>query len=289
MGTHPIFESDFDCLTDAYRKEQMIESIILQAALASSLIGFSGIVPFLFANQVNVAPDSRWMKLLLAFGAGSLLGDAFLHLLPEVIGSSHWPFGVLVGYLFGVIVQKMNLFSEDVKVQGAYINLMANCLDNFTHGLAIGGSFLIDAQSGWSTTACILIHEIPHEFADFAILMRGLKFKEALPLQIGTALTGISGAMSVIYLRDLSEGILMLVVPFTIGAFIYIALSNILPELIEEGEYLPEIFVSLVLGIAAMGCFGHGFNMAGSIVFVVFLLLDTGAIGLGQGLTVKRD
>ena len=67
---------------------------------------------------------------------------------------------VLVGYLFGVIVQKMNLFSEDVKVQGAYINLMANCLDNFTHGLAIGGSFLIDAQSGWSTTACILIHEV---------------------------------------------------------------------------------------------------------------------------------
>ena len=69
-------------------------------------------------------------------------------------------FSVLVGYLFGVIVQKMNLFSEDVRVQGAYINLMANCLDNFTHGLAIGGSFLIDARSGWSTTACILIHEV---------------------------------------------------------------------------------------------------------------------------------
>ena len=86
----------------------MIESILLQAALASSLIGFSGIIPFLFANQVNVTPgiiqltflihnekylDSRWMKLLLAFGAGSLLGDAFLHLLPEVVSSSHWPYG----------------------------------------------------------------------------------------------------------------------------------------------------------------------------------------------------
>ena len=99
----------------------MIESIILQAALASSLIGFSGIVPFLFANQVNVAPgvflsllciltqiqDSRWMKLLLAFGAGSLLGDAFLHLLPEVIGSSHWPFGFV---LLKLIVHYVTLF-----------------------------------------------------------------------------------------------------------------------------------------------------------------------------------
>ena len=89
--------------------------------------------------------------------------------------------------------------------------------------------------------------------------------------------------MSVIFLRDLShEGVLLLVVPFTIGAFIYIALSNIMPELIEEGEYLPEIFVSLVLGIAAMGCFGYGFNVAGLIVFGAFLLLDTGAIGLGS-------
>ena len=90
---------------------------------------------------------------------------------------------------------------------------------------------------------------------------------------------GISGAMSVIFLRDLShEGVLLLVVPFTIGAFIYISLSNILPELIEEGQFLPDIYISLCLGIAAMGCFSCGLNTFGSIIFVSFLLLDTGLV-----------
>ena len=87
--------------------------------------------------------------------------------------------------------------------------------------------------------------------------------------------------MSVIFLRDIShEGVLLLVVPFTIGAFIYIALPNIIPELIEEGKYLPEIFISLTLGIAAMGCFGQGLSSAGIGVFIAFLTLDTGLIKL---------
>ena len=62
--------------------------------------------------------------------------------------------------MFGVLVQKLALVDEDVHVQGAYINLLANCLDNFTHGLAIGGSFMIDSTTGLTTTASILIHEV---------------------------------------------------------------------------------------------------------------------------------
>jgi hypothetical protein len=50
--------------------------------------------------------------------------------------------------------------------------------------------------------------------------------------------------------------------------------------LIEEGEYLPEIFISLALGIAAMGCFGQGLSSAGIGVFIAFLTLDTGLIKL---------
>ena len=71
-------------------------------------------------------------------------------------------FSVLIGYMFGVIVQKLALVDEDAHIQGAYINLLANCLDNFTHGLAIGGSFMIDSTTGLTTTASILIHEVNH-------------------------------------------------------------------------------------------------------------------------------
>ena len=78
---------------------------------------------------------------------------------------SNVTYSVLIGYMFGVIVQKLALVDEDVHIQGAYINLLANCLDNFTHGLAIGGSFMIDSTTGLTTTASILIHEVndnPH-------------------------------------------------------------------------------------------------------------------------------
>jgi len=164
------------------------------------------------------------MKLILAFGAGSLLGDAFLHLLPEVIEYSNWPYGVLIGYMFGVLVQKLALVDEDVHVQGAYINLLANCLDNFTHGLAIGGSFMIDSTTGLTTTASILIHEvnhnpynsnndsnpfsqIPHEFGDFAILIRGgLSIKRAAILQFITAVAGETYLKYDIFLKVTFKG-----------------------------------------------------------------------------------
>ena len=96
----------------------------------------------------------------------------------------------------------MNLFSEDVRVQGAYINLMANCLDNFTHGLAIGGSFLIDARSGWATTACILIHEVRltelvlfiYLKIDSPRIRRFRHFNAWLKIQRGTALANWDGS-----------------------------------------------------------------------------------------------
>ena len=44
-----------------------------------------------------------------------------------------------------------------------YLNLLANCIDNFTHGLAVGGSYLVSLRVGVLTTIAILLHEIPHE------------------------------------------------------------------------------------------------------------------------------
>ena len=53
-----------------------------------------------------------------------------------------------------------------------YLNLLANCLDNFMHGLAVAASFLVSLKLGLVTSASILIHEIPHEVGDFTILLR---------------------------------------------------------------------------------------------------------------------
>ena len=97
---------------------------------------------------------------------------------------------MLFGYIFGFVVQKC-LPEENAATSGAYVNLMANSLDNFTHGLAIGGAFVIDRSMGITTTLSILLHEVPHELGDFAILLRGgLTKSRAAVLQLITAFAG---------------------------------------------------------------------------------------------------
>ncbi len=59
----------------------------------------------------------------------------------------------------------------DIKVAG-YLNLAADFTHNFTDGLAIGASFLVNRNLGFITTVTILLHEVPHEIGDFAILIQ---------------------------------------------------------------------------------------------------------------------
>ena len=78
---------------------------------------------------------------------------------------------------------------------------MANSFDNFTHGLAVGGSFLVSFPHGVLTTLAILLHEIPHEVGDFAILLKsGFSRWDAARAQLCTATTGIMGALSAVML-----------------------------------------------------------------------------------------
>lgn len=86
------------------------------------------------------------------------------------------------------------------KVFPGYLNLLMNFLDNFTHGLSVGGSFLISFRVGLLSTFTILVHEIPHEVGDFAILLRsGFSRWDAARAQLLTASGGIVGALVAVY------------------------------------------------------------------------------------------
>lgn len=92
--------------------------------------------------------------------------------------------------------QQQTVAKEKPKHISGYLNLIANVIDNFTHGLAVGGSFLVSFRLGVLTTFAILIHEIPHEVGDFAILLRsGFNRWDAARAQLLTASGGIFGAM----------------------------------------------------------------------------------------------
>lgn len=135
-----------------------------------------------------------------------------------------------------------------------YLNLAADFTHNFTDGLAIGASYLAGNSIGIVTTITILIHEVPHEIGDFAILIKsGCSRKKAMFLQLTTAVGALAG--NVLALLGTSENSSPWILPFTAGGFIYIATVSILPEILEQStklvQSLKEIF-ALLLGVFMM-------------------------------------
>lgn len=126
--------------------------------------------------------------------------------------------------------------SSEISVTG-YLNLLANCFDNFTHGMAVGASYLAGYKMGVLTSIAIAIHEIPHEIADYVILLRsGFTSWRALRAQLSISLVTVLGALAVLYF-DETKNYTLWILPFTGGGFIYISLTSLLPEVIQ----LPEL------------------------------------------------
>ncbi|XP_053619730.1 zinc transporter ZIP13 homolog [Plodia interpunctella] len=146
----------------------------------------------------------------------------------------------------------------DKKDVAGYLNLMANSIDNFTHGLAVGGSFLVGFRVGALTTFAILVHEIPHEVGDFAILLKsGFSRWEAAKAQLATASAGLVGAMTAVMFsgaRNAIEAKTSWIVPFTAGGFLHIALVTVLPELLREPDRRQALrqLAALLAGVGFM-------------------------------------
>lgn len=250
---------------------------------AACVVGLSGIFPLLLVpgdagvNWKQNRKGSRTLKLLLSFAVGGLLGDVFLHLLPEAWGrlqkgsedpaKAHLTLGlwVLLGVFTFIILELMfsattsqDVCRSDINQNGVtkgdaaphsgnlrtihvtgYLNLVANSIDNFAHGLAVAASFLVGVKMGMVTTLAILIHEIPHEVGDFAILLKsGFSRWEAAKAQVSTAVVGVAGAVAALA-ADSMEAVdtkTSWILPFTSGGFLNIALVSVLPDLLKEED-----------------------------------------------------
>ena len=147
-----------------------------------------------------------------------------------------------------------------------YLNVLANAIDNFSHGLAVAASFLVDVKIGVLTTFAIVLHEVPHEFGDFAILLKsGFSKWEAAKAQLSTASIGLLGAtvaLTAEVIDSETDWILKVILPFTAGGFLHISLVSILPDLLREDnpvESLKQV-LAVTSGIAVMAlvnCFFH--------------------------------
>jgi zinc and cadmium transporter len=233
----------------------------LGAVAIVSLCSASGAVLLFFRKTFL----ERWLLVLVSFAAGALLGDAFLHILPELSETTRGfdvnaSLAVLAGLIAFFILEKVlhwhhaHLPHEDVIHPVAITNLVGDGLHNFIDGAIIGGAFLASPQLGIATAVAVALHEIPQELGDFGILVHsGMKPRRALALNLVSALASILGAVVALLLADFAE-IERLLLPFTAGAFVYIASTDLIPELHKEPEVRKSLVqvVALVGGIAVM-------------------------------------
>ncbi|EYC35788.1 hypothetical protein Y032_0984g3286 [Ancylostoma ceylanicum] len=247
-------------------KVEVPYSTWLWSLFGCSLVVLSGILPALIlpansSEYLQTQEGKNNLNLLLSFAVGSLLGDVFLHLLPETwsnleVDIDRIGFCTLGGLLVCSFIEKLCSTTEESQHRiCAIMNLCANLVDNFTHGLAVGASFLISPKFGLMTTFAILVHEIPHEVSDFAILLRADFNKiDAVKAQLVTASGGVLGAVVALYLRSGAVQSADWILPFTAGGFINIALAQILPELNRETNRKQNLrqLAMIVLGLGVM-------------------------------------
>ena len=138
--------------------------------------------------------------------------------------------------------------------QSGILNLIADASHNFTDGLAIAASFRASFEVGLSTSLAVLIHEIPHEIGDFGILLQsGFSINKAIQAQLITACGALMGCFFGLLLADLNDSTTW-ILPITAGGFIYIALVNVIPSLMEETNVKQSIYetIAMLIGVAFM-------------------------------------
>lgn len=232
------------------------------SVLGVSLIAFVG----LFTFSIKIERLKKVLLFFISFAAGSLLGDAFVHLLPEAIDISDTALSASLGILGGLvlffILEKILKWRhcheptcEDHPHPVGMMNLIGDGAHNFIDGAIIAASFLVSPGLGLATTLAVIIHEIPQEIGDFSILIHaGYARGQALFYNFISALAAVAGAALTLTFGASFSSLTSYLIPFTIGGFIYIATADLIPELHKEvrlGHSIFQLF-SFLAGIGLM-------------------------------------
>jgi zinc and cadmium transporter len=234
----------------------------LISVILVSLLSFAGVLFLAFKKEEL----SKILLFLVSFAAGGLLGDAFLHLLPEAVEETGFNIEISLAVLLGVLVffalEKFISWrhchiptSKEHPHPVVWMNLVGDGLHNFTDGMIIAASFLVNIPLGIATSLAVILHEIPQEIGDFGVLIHGgFSRNKALVFNFASGLMAIGGAILILFLGTRFIQPVRLLIPFTAGSFIYIAGSDLIPELHKETSLKKSAFqlLGLILGIGVM-------------------------------------
>lgn len=235
------------CMSEAFLYSLLAVTVVS----AISLVGAFAI----FFSKVFLR---RAIFISISVAVGALLGDAFVHLIPEAFRSGSGDLFVSILIVAGIAVffllekflhwhhehgEESPAEYEEYKVVEAThtphakrplgkIILMADSFHNFLDGVIIAASFIVSTEIGIATTIAVILHEIPHEIGDFGVLLHaGYTKARALFLNFLSALTAVAGALVTFLFGFGVETFAAYMVPFAAGGFIYIASADLIPEL----------------------------------------------------------
>ncbi len=233
--------------------------VIILATFLISLVAFVGALTLLLKEELL----NKILLVLVAFSAGALLGGAFFHLIPEAIeevGESQI-FSVFLALIAGFCAffilehfikwhHHHSMRHPEIK-SFSYLILVSDGLHNFIDGVVIAASFLVSLPIGIMTSMMVVLHEIPQEIGDFGVLIYGgIKKTKALFLNFLSGITAIFGGVVGYFLAEKIGDSIVYLLPFAAGTFIYVACSDLIPE-IKEKTSKTNFFVFL-LGIGLM-------------------------------------
>lgn len=230
-------------------------SVFLVSAV--SLIGAVALV--ISENKLK-----RFIHYFISFAVGALLGEVFLHLLPEMaeVGFTRLQgIYILLGVLLFLILEKIILWHhshtehEESVHAVVWLTLIGDTVHNVLDGMLIAATYIVSIPLGVATTIAVLFHEIPHELGDFMVLIHGgLKATRALFFNFISACASIIGMLLVYLFSKEFTHTPQVLLGVGVASFLYIAMADLIPELNQERQLTRSIlqFVYLILGIITM-------------------------------------
>lgn len=203
---------------------------------------------------------------LVSFAVGALFGDALIHLLPEAFENIESSLTVSLLVLSGIVIffvlekfvcwRHCHIIGSERHYHPVVVmNLVGDFIHNFLDGIIIGASYVVSIPLGIATTIAVVLHEIPQEIGDFGVLIHGgLSVRKALLYNFLSALAALLGLLLVFALGSLASSFSIYLLPVAAGGFLYIAGSDLIPELKHETKIAASLgqLLAIILGIGVM-------------------------------------
>ena len=238
-------------------------SVLLYTLLSVAIVSLISLIRT-FTISINKEVLKNSVFFLVSLAVGALFGDAIIHLIPEALelfgDSTKAAFYIIVGIFMFFVLEKFlfwhHVHDEDsshkhISPVGRIV-LFSDGVHNFLDGAIIAAGYMVSIEVGIATTIAIMLHEIPQEIGDFGILIHaGYTRAKALLVNFFSALIAIVGAIVTLSIGKSVETLIPVLVAIAAGSFIYIAGSDLVPELQKTSDVKKSAlqFVAIVIGV----------------------------------------